>query len=616
MSKDSINTSEANTHPVDQAELLSWYERWSVQAIIICMIAIALYANTFRHEYALDDTVVILRNEYVHKGFAGLPDILSKDAYCSYYEQLKTTNQLSGGRYRPLSIVTFAVEQQFFGAVARPEEDSVLRFDISNERSAPYEVKFIEQMHVRHIVNVLLYALLGVVLLCFLRLIVFRSSPVTAFVAALLFVIHPIHTEVVANVKSRDEIMSLIFICLTFIFAYKYRAATDKKGFLVLGLFSYFLAFLSKEYAITLAVLLPLMFYLFNGNTPGKSLVSALPYYAVIIVYLAIRVQVLGPRNELSDDDIQINPYAWASGAEKMATEIATSLNYLKLLIFPHPLSSDYSYNQIPYKDFGNPIVWISVIVHLGLTAALVYYIRKRHVLGFAIAFFLLNLLMVNNFLFDIGATMGERLIFHASVGFVIALAYGMRQGIENIRSSQTQRLVAIPGLVLLIILCGYKTIDRNKDWKSDATLFMQDINTVPNSFLVNANVACMLINQSDFQPNEQASIAYLKRGVQLYTKVIGMQENYVLGYFNRSIGYLKLGYPDSMATDLDKILTLYPIHPRLPEMYYRAGMLFYEKGQYMSAKNALTVSAKLYPNDPSLQKALYQVDSILQNGH
>src|SRR6202042_67790 len=100
-------------------------------------------------------------------------------------------------------------------------------------------------------------------LLYFFRYIVFKDNPVIAFIAALLFVIHPIHTEVVANVKSRDEIMSLLFLCITFIFAFKYQEQKNK-WFIIAGLVSYFLAFLSKEYAIGMVVLLPLAFYLFN----------------------------------------------------------------------------------------------------------------------------------------------------------------------------------------------------------------------------------------------------------------------------------------------------------------------------------------------------------------
>ncbi len=589
-----------------------WYNNFAIQALVIVVLSIAFYWNTFKHEYALDDTVVILRNEYVHRGFAGLKDIMTKDAYFSYYEQLKSSNQLSGGRYRPLSIVTFAVEQQFFGAVTDPAQDSIIKLGVGYQQEMPYEKKFMQEMHVRHVVNVLLYALMGVILLWFLRSVVFKSNPLPAFIAALLFVIHPIHTEVVANVKSRDEIMSLLFICLTFIFAFK-SMQYGKKWFTVVGLLSYFLAFLSKEYAITLVALLPLAFYLLGGETIKKSLLSSLPYFAVAVIYLFIRFQVIGTRDALSDNDIQINPYAWASASEKLATEIATSLNYLKLLIFPHPLSSDYSYNQIPYKEFGHPLVWVSILTHLALVAGFLLFLKKRPIFSFAIAFYMLNLLMVNNFLFDIGATMGERLIFHASVGFAIAIAYLAGNAVQHIGPEQIRQGLTAGVMILLVVLCGFKTIDRNKDWKNDETLFMQDVNTVPNSFLVNANVACLLINRSDFETNEKKREEELHRGVDLYGKVIAMQDNYVLGYMNRSIGYLKLGNADSMVKDLDRIYVLYPIHPRLPEMYYRAGMLYYQQKQYEQAKAALLMSEKLYPNDPSLQKALQDVNNALQ---
>lgn len=603
--------------PVNQLSLPGdkrWYNDFKVQAVIIALLAIAFYWNTFKHEYALDDTVVILKNEYVHQGFAGIPDILTKDAYFSYYEQLKSSNQLSGGRYRPLSIVTFAVEQQFFGAVTDRAKDSLLNYGVMYEQAAPYERRFIHEMQVRHVINVLLYALMGIVLLYFLRQVVFGHALLPAFVAAVLFIIHPIHSEVVANVKSRDEIMSLLFICLTFIFGFRHRESGGKIWALAAALVSFFLAFLSKEYAITLVVLLPLSFYVFRKETLGNSLKASLPYFAVAILYLLIRYQVIGPRSELADDDIQINPYAWASVAEKIATEIATSLNYLKLLIFPHPLSSDYSYNQIPYKDFAHPLVWVSALVHTGLGAGFFYFLKKRHILSFAIGFYLLNLLMVNNFLFDIGATMGERLIFHASVGFVIALAYLLGKGIQAISSPSIRQGVAIAGMLAVIGLSGFKTINRNKDWKNDETLFLQDINVSPNSFLVNANVACLLINKSDMETNERVRNEALRKGVTLYNKVIGMQDNYVLGYMNRSIGYYKLGQADSMMKDLDKIFKLYPIHPKLPEMYYRAGILYYEQSQYEKALAALRASERLYPNDMYLQKALHDVDSVLQN--
>ncbi len=614
MSKSSINKIQ---HSSDKTEILHNY-KWGafpsfpIQALFIALVAIIFYTNTFNNGYALDDTAVIVSNEFVHQGFEGIPDILTKDVYYSYYSQIGSSDQLKGGRYRPLSVVSFALEQQLFGAVPKGGTDSIIRNGLGFEMQLPYEKKFLHEMHMRHIVNVVLFALLGVVLLYILRLIVFKNEPVIALIATLLFVIHPLHTEVVANVKSRDEILSLLFICLTFIFSHKYQEI-KKVWLLITALACYFLAYLSKEYAVTLMVLLPLSFYLFKGTTLWKSALNALPFLAITLVYIFIRLQVIGQRNELSDSDIQINPYAWASGAEKLATEIATSLNYLKLLIFPHPLSSDYSYNQIPYKDFTNPLVWLSLLVHLGLFGGFFYFLKKKPILSFAIAFYLINLLMVCNIVFDIGATMGERLIFHASVGFAIGLAYLLVKGIEMIRPVSNQKFAMAGLLLVVIVLCGFKTIERNKDWKSDATLFFQDINVSPNSFLVNVNVATMLVNQSDFEKDEAKKNANLHRAVSLFSRVIGMQDNYVLGILNRSIAYYKLGIADSMTADLNHVFKLYPIHPMLPEMYYRAGMLYFGNKQFMQADSAMKQSFRLNPRVTDVKNQILAIEDSIR---
>src|SRR5882757_5331730 len=66
---------------------LSIYD-FKVQAAILGMLAFIFYFNSFFNDYAHDDGIVIVKNEYVQEGFAGIPDILSKDAYDSYYRQL------------------------------------------------------------------------------------------------------------------------------------------------------------------------------------------------------------------------------------------------------------------------------------------------------------------------------------------------------------------------------------------------------------------------------------------------------------------------------------------------------------------------------------------------
>lgn len=560
------------------AQPLSLYD-FKTQAIIISLLALVFYFNSFFNEFAHDDGIVIVKNEYVQEGFAGISKILTRDAYDSYYRQLNTTNQLSGGRYRPLSIVTFAIEQQFLGPVAEDKVDSMLKENIAYGMRSPQEKKLVNQMHVRHIFNVLWYILSLVVLLYFLRYIVFKNNPIMAFIAALIFAIHPIHTEVVANVKSRDEIMSLLFMCMTFIFAFKYEDDKKNKKMLAAGLLSFFLAFLSKEYAITLIALLPLSLYIFRNYSIQKSIMAFIPYAGVIALYLLIRFQIVAPMGENSNTEVLNNPYIFAEGFQKIATEISTSLNYLKLLIFPHPLSADYSYDSIPYKDFSSISVWLSLLVHGGLIAAMIMLFKKRSVLCFAIAFYFLHLLMVCNIVFDIGATMGERLIYHSSVGFAIAVAYFLVKGAER-RMPETVRWKALAGfMVVIIALSGFKTIDRNSAWKNDGTLFGEDIKVVPNSVLVNANVAASYITMADFQKDDKQRREYLQKAIGLLDHALVIHPKFVAAFLNRGIAWYKLDSIEQAKPNFDAVKSLYPSYPTLPNMYRLLGDFYMKKG-------------------------------------
>ncbi len=580
-----------------------WYNDFKIQSIIIALLAFGFYCNTFNHEVALDDTGIIVQNDYVQEGFAGIPKILSSDAFESYYKQFNSGNVLSGGRYRPLSIVTFAIEQQFLG-VNPPLPDSLKNTQKGVAIKAEQAKKLIPDMHIRHFFNVIWYILSLIALLYFLRYVVFKNNYLMAFIATLIFTIHPLHTEVIANVKSRDEIMSLLFISLTFIFAFKYQEH-KKPWMLFVGLLSYFLAFLSKEYAITLVVLIPLAFYLFNGYTISKSIMAVLPFLGVVAIYMVIRLQIVAPMNEDSEKDLMNNPYAAATDIEKIATEISTQLNYLKLLLFPHPLSADYSYNQIPYVDFANGKVWLSLLTHIGLVFAFFYFLIKRNILCFALGFYLFNLMLICNIFFNIGATMGERLIYHSSVGFAIAVAYFLYKGAEKIDFENKGKFVLLTLLVALTGLCGYKTITRNQDWKNDIVLFFHDINVSPNSTLINANVAATYINMSEREKDESKKIEDLHKGIAYINKELSINNTHVSGYFNRGQAYLKLHQPDSAKYNMDMVLKLFPKYPNMAEIYYNIGVNYYLDKRYPEAIGIWKTVLKLQPDYILAQKSI-----------
>ncbi len=618
------------------------------QAIILAILSFVFYANTISNTYALDDMLVIVDNAYVQRGVAGIGDILTHDAYHSYMERRNGGNALAGGRYRPLSIITFAIEQQILGVTVDPTEN----VNVAADRTPELELTLQKDMHVRHFINVLLYTLLVIVLLRFLRQVIFPNDPLLAFMAVVLFTIHPLHTEVVANVKSRDEILSLLFISLTFIKAFKYRAS-NRTADLVWGCVFFLLALLSKEYAATLLVLLPLSFYMFGKDTPVKSLKGLLPYLAPFAVYMILRLLSGSEAMEGSERTIMNEPYLYASATQKVATIIMVLLNYIKLLIVPYPLISDYSFNQIPYTTLANPVVWLSLIVHVGMIIAAGWFILKRHFLGFALAFYLLNLALIGNIFFNVGAPMGERLIFHSSVGFAILMGWLLYKLYEKGAPS----IKAISGAIMavLVLLCGYTTIARNPYWKNNTTLFLKDVQVAPNSALVNTNAgaACMILALHEDKDNKPAD--WLNKAIGFYTRTIAINPKHYFAYLNRGLCEFNLGRQALAVSDWDTVRKYAPqtanldryldiagryfnefgskclgenkkdsatfafnkgviAAPKSGEMWYKLGLACYQNGNYSEAIKALTQARQLMPQNTDVLR-LYESATALAKG-
>jgi protein O-mannosyl-transferase len=526
-----------------------------IQAVIIALLGFAFYFNTVNNEYALDDEIIIVKNQYVQEGFSGIRDIMSRDAFDSFYRQMQATNQLAGGRYRPLSIVTYAVEQEVFGEtygdrmkeIRDSLESKTLLLNAAvvsrlNADLVKYEglakASNLDIAGIRHFNNVLLFVISMVVLLYLLRTYFFTALPDLAFLAALIFTIHPIHTEVIANVKSRDEIMSLLFICLTFIQVFRWQA--DKKySTLAWAGLCYFLALLSKEWGITLLALIPIALVLFKKKELGQAVISTLPFLAIAIIYIVLRVKFTGTGASAGSGDKELlnNPYLLASPLEKFATKVFVLLKYLYLLIFPHKFSADYSYNTIHYRSFASWDFLLSLAVHIGLVYYAFKLFARRHILSFAIFFYLGNLLLISNLVFNVGATMGERLIYHSSLGFAIAAGWFLLEGAKRMKSGSSGKLVIALVMLPLVGLFGFKTVQRNAEWKNDRSLFIKDAKTMPEAVMANGNAGKSFIEMSEDAERAKDSVAqmrYLDSAEFYLDRSLSVHPNYYVGWLNK----------------------------------------------------------------------------------
>ena len=562
----------------------SFYD-FKIQAIFLAIIGFVFYANTFSNEWAFDDMMVVTQNEYVQSGIAGIPNLLLGDSYESFAHQENVeSSNLTNGRYRPLSLITYALEQQVLGIENKEKADSTIT-DVNFQQR--HETKLKNDMHFRHVVNVILYILSVIVLLYFLRNWVFQKNVLVAFLAALLFIIHPIHTEVVANVKSRDEILSLLFILLTLIYSLKFLQNSKLINKLAAILFC-FLALLSKEYAVMLIVLLPISFYIFKNFSINKSIKATYIYLVPLLIYILLRVSAVKTAQSVVETEVINNPYLFATLSEKYATIFSTLFSYIKLLFYPDPLSSDYSYKQIPYTDFGNIMVWISIIIHSALLFLMFVMLKKRHVLAFALAFYFVFLALVGNVFFNIGAPMGERLIYHSSMGFAIIIAYYISVGIEKIKNKKLSIVTICILLGIMIPAAAYKTITRNADWKTDTTLFLKDINTCPNSTLLNTNAGIAYLGIAVTTTNDSIKKECLHKAIAHFNKAIGIDKKYITPYLNRGIAYIQMADMDKALMDCDTVIKYFPVHPSLPYLSVTISKYFFDKGLKYGMDNQL----------------------------
>ncbi|MBS1647842.1 MAG: tetratricopeptide repeat protein [Bacteroidetes bacterium] len=594
-----------------------------VPYLILGLLAFIFYINTIYNEFALDDGIIIHKNEYVMQGVAGIDSIMSRDAYHSFYKQMNAKAQLAGGRYRPLSVVSFAIEQEFIGKYpdghlppANCWDDNGngkgdVDEDINGDGLYNDNDCLTKGCMLRHFNNMLFYLISILLIYAMFKNHLFTKYPDMAFVAALLFCIHPLHTEVVANMKSRDEIFSMIFIPLTFINVFKY-AETRQMKHMIWAAFNYFLALLSKEYAVTLIMVIPATLYLVDDNFTIKKYSTLFIFLAAaLMVYFKIRFSIVVAKTGVPDTELLNNPYLLADKKhhEITATKIFVWLKYLILLFFPYILSSDYSYNSIPYRRFTSPEVWLSLFIYISLAYLAFKLFRKRHPAAWGLIFFFANFLMIANLLIDIGATMGERLIFHSSLGWAMCIAWVFtEEGRKYIKDTKVHKTILWSVLIVLTILFGIRTITRNAIWKNDITLFTHDVDVMPNSVLCLGNAGARWIDLSERPENKKHETEYLKKAQGYLTHALELHPKYVNGYLNLGLSYFKLRDYNKAEEIWGIAQRLYPSNPYLVS-YYRVLSNVYIQQAFADAKdkkmqNSLywfDRASKIFPQDPEI---------------
>lgn len=498
--------------------------------VILVVVVLILYGNSINYEFTVDDNLFYLKHASVQKGLSGIGETFT-------HGSLEKYNGMTGVQpYRPVTLVSFAVQKQLF----------------NNDPAKS------------HLVNVILYVLLVLILFNLLLKLFPAAHPMLNAIIVLLFAVHPVHTEVVASVKSQDELLSALFAFLALSYAASLVKA-DKYSlkYSLLSFACFGLALLSKEGAFAMILIFPLVFWMLLSQSIKRSIIYSLPYIGIALIFLFVRDSVLssGQAQNYQNTVLENVLYGAGSFAEASATKMEILFHYLRLLFIPWPLSWDYSYNEIPLVNWSSVLAWVSVLLYAGMLAFAIFKFKKKSVISFGILFYLIMLVPTSNLFFLIGATLSERFLFLPSLGFIIAVVFGLAAILKlNITSFSGQRkskFLAI-SVVVIIVFAGM-TVSRSSDWRSNLSVFESGVKNAPNSSRTNAALGNRYRIMGEKEQFLQQRTDYYNDAIKYSKRSLAIYPLNKDALYNLGVTYQKLlDFPNAIAA-YQNMLTYFP---------------------------------------------------------
>lgn len=510
------------------------------------LVAAALpYLNALSASFTFDDVQLLVTNPMATPGMSAF--------------EWFTRPSIPGSVYRPLTMASYALDRAAGGA--------------------PWT---------SHLGNVLLHVAATAAAFDLARLLL-RSLPAAGF-AALVFAVHPIHTEAVTSIAGRAELLAALFALVSL--AAFVRAADDRSvrstGVALAALAA---AVVSKESACALALLLPLVGWWTRRSEDRPLWIRLVPYALVVVGSLVVRRFVLGALGEAVPPPFVDNPLAWVPVPERIATALVVLTDYLGTLALPIRLSADEGFDQIPVVTSVADVRLLASLALLAALATAAWIGRRRApVVGFGAAFFFAAFVVTSNVVIAIGTIKGERLTYLPSFGWCLVMGWGARRAIGN-------RLGA-PAVVAAAVLAllAARTVVRNDDWRDNFTLFTRTVAVAPASVRANANAGAMYGGAGRLDLAER----YYARAVEIRPEfapaVIG------LGGVAEARG--------DTATALTRYLQALRLDPSARHPALRAAEILARGGASDRAAEILRQALAVAPDDAALAAALARLDA------
>ncbi|XP_036373886.1 protein O-mannosyl-transferase TMTC3 isoform X2 [Megalops cyprinoides] len=490
--------------------VVSWKE-----VCLLVTVVIGCYWNSLSCGFVFDDVSAILDNKDLR------PSTPLKNLFLNDFWGTPMSEERSHKSYRPLTVLTFRLNYVFSELSARSY----------------------------HLLNVLLHAAVCVIFLRVCRLFLDRTP---SRVAALLFAVHPIHTEAVTGVVGRAELLSSIFLLAAFL-SYTKSKGTDhsivwspialtvvlvavatlckEQGVTVIGVCCVYEVFVAQGF--TLPLLADTLLQVIRGKDgfPHAVLQTFLKLIVLVIstlLLVIIRVQVI--QSQLPVFTRFDNPAAVSPTPARQLT-----FNYLLpvnawLLLNPSELCCDWTMGTIPLVesilDVRNlaTLAFYSVLALLALQSLWHAHQSAKTVI-MALSLMVLPFIPASNLFFPVGFVVAERVLYVPSMGFCLLVA----QGFRAICHSGNVKRISWLCMALLLVTHAVKTFNRNWDWESEYTLFTSALKVNKNNAKLWNNVGHALENQNNYE----RALRYFLQATRVQPDDIGAHMNVGRTYKN-----------------------------------------------------------------------------------
>ncbi|XP_053318277.1 protein O-mannosyl-transferase TMTC3 [Spea bombifrons] len=482
--------------------------------ILSCVVFIC-YWNSLYCGFVFDDVSAILDNKDLH------PSTPIKKLFQNDFWGTPMSEERSHKSYRPLTVLTFRLNYLF-----------------SELNAVSY-----------HFLNMVLHA---VVSLIFLKVCKLFLDSRTSLIAALLFAVHPIHTEAVTGVVGRAELLSSIFLLAAFlsytkskgpdnsivwtpiavaVFLVAVATLCKEQGITVVGICCFYEVFIAQGYTFPVLWDTMIRILIGKGSIPYSMLQTLLKLIVLMfstLLLVVIRVQVI--QSQLPVFTRFDNPAAVSSTPARQLT-----FNYLLpvnawLLLNPSELCCDWTMGTIPLVESVLDTRNLATLVFFGVLGYLVMFSIRYHgdsskTVLMALSLIVLPFIPASNLFFPVGFVVAERVLYVPSMGFCILVAHGWK------KLSCKSKLKKLSWIFLALVLFTHamKTFNRNWDWESEYTLFMSALKVNKNNAKLWNNVGHALENEKNYAK----ALRFFKQATQVQPDDIGAHMNVGRTYKN-----------------------------------------------------------------------------------